>query len=107
MSNQEPQNFFEVSRDFHRKMARHNRVTSLYYELPLAIGSAAVSGAGVYLVATESDKTAGLVIAGLAGYAAKIMGDMSLSSWRSAQKFDQIADIREQQLEQLTSEISE
>lgn len=107
MSHQELQKFFTTSRNINRTIARHNRLTSIYLELPITVGTAALSGYGVYLTATESDKTAGLVVAGLAGYGAKIMGQMSLNSWRNAKKFDQAADLREQQLEQLESQIIE
>lgn len=89
-------NFLEVSRDFHRKISKHERI-SAYYSFALSTGTAAILGAGVYIA--ESDPIPGLITAGLGVYATKTMVGIGRDLFEMSKKNADLAEERQYQLD--------
>lgn len=89
--------FLEISRDFHKELSKHERVSS-YYAFALAAGTTAMAGTGVY-IAVESDATIGLIAAGLSGWATKIGIEMGRKSLEWSRKNAALAEERQTQIE--------
>lgn len=90
-------NFLETSRDFHRKISRHER-TSAYYAFALTAGTTAVAGAGVY-IAAEFEPVPGLITAGLGIYATKAMLGMGKNMLEWSRRNAETAEERQYQID--------